>query len=57
MLVHEVAGIAFMIVMGAIIISALNKNSDTANVLGTSFRGFAQDIQVMQGQTAGTPIQ
>ena len=57
MLVHEVAGIAFMLVMGAIIISALNKNSDTANVLGVSTRGFAQDIQAMQGQTAGTPIQ
>lgn len=56
MLVHEVAGIAFMIVVGAIVISALNKNSDTANVLGVSFKGFAQDIQAMQGQTAGTPV-
>lgn len=53
MLVHEVAGIAALIVIGAIIISALNKNSDTANVLSTSFNGFAHTIQTMQGQTAG----
>lgn len=53
MLVHEVAGIFFMIVVGTIIIASLNKNSDTANILGTSFKGFAQDLGAMQGQALG----
>lgn len=52
MLVHEIAGIASLIVIGAIVISALNKNSATSSVLSSSFQGFSQVVQTMEGQTA-----
>lgn len=41
MVMHEIAGVAALVIVGAVLVSALSKNSDTANVLGATFNGFA----------------
>ncbi len=53
MLVHEIAGIATLFVVGAIVIAAISKNAATSSVLGASFQGFAQDIAAMQAPVLG----
>lgn len=41
MMWHEVAGIAIALISGAVAVSALSKNSDTANVATATMGGFA----------------
>lgn len=44
---HEVAGIAVAIIGGAVAVSALSKNSDTANVAKSTMSGFASVIDAV----------
>jgi Na+/H+ antiporter NhaC len=41
MLWHEVAGVAIAVISGAVAVSALSKNSDTANIAKATLGGFA----------------
>lgn len=54
MLVHEIAGIAALFIVGAIIVQSFKPGSAASSVLGASFNGFAQDLSVMEGN-AYTP--
>jgi hypothetical protein len=49
MIAHEIAGIAGLIVVGTILISAWSPGSTANQLLGTAFTGFGGTLQAMRG--------
>jgi hypothetical protein len=56
MIGHEIFGLLGLIVGGAIVLGALNNGTNTSKVLSSSFQGFGNLLNAMEGfqMPAGT---
>lgn len=52
-MVHEIIGVLTAVLVGAVIVSALSKNANTANVLGASFDGFKGLVDAVTAPVRG----